>query len=169
MAHENKQNNNGKTLKAVSVVTKSLKKSGKIKGKNKKETKYLKRACTHHYYNKKGKLKADFFNTSNGDCVCNICGRSFPTKLETKDYVREQIETVLGLANQATVAAVAGHLGEKAVDKFVNLKVLLEEFPKDYGRTMKAISKEDNIKKKKNRNKGGNGSNQFGNWNNVKK
>ena len=160
MAHDNKH---GKTFKAVSAVSKSLNKKGKIKGKNKKETKYLKRACTHHYYNRKGKLKAAFFNNSNGECICELCGRSFPTKPETKDEVRGRLESVLGLANQAVTAAVAGSLGEKAVDKFVNLKVLLEEFPKDYSRTMKAISKEDNIKKKKKNHNGG-GSSQYGGW-----
>ena len=160
MAHDNK---NGKTNKAVSAVSKALNKKGKIKGKNKKETKYLKRACVHHYYTRKGKLKAAFFNNSQGECICEICGRSFPTKLETKDNVRASIETVLGLANQAAVAATSASLGEKAVDKFVNLKVLLEEFPKDYTRTMKAISKEDNIKKKKKNNNGG-GSSQYGGW-----
>ena len=164
MAHDN--NKHGKTFKAVSAVSKSLNKKGKIKGKNKKETKYLKRACTHHYYNRKGKLKAAFFNNSNGECICELCGRSFQTKIESKDDVRSKLENVLGLANQAVTAAVAGSLGEKAVDKFVNLKVLLEEFPKDYSRTMKAISKEDNIKKKKkNNNNGGGGSSQYGGWN----
>ena len=161
MAHDN--NKHGKTFKAVSAVSKSLNKKGKIKGKNKKETKYLQRACTHHYYNRKGKLKAAFINNSQGECVCELCMRSFPTKPETKDNVRNNLETALGLANQAVTAAVAGGLGEKAVDKFVNLKVLLEEFPKDYSRTMKAISKEDNIKKKKKNNNGG-GSSQYGGW-----
>lgn len=161
MAHKH---DHGKTFKAVSAVSKSLNKKGKIKGKNKKETKYLTRACTHHYYNRKGKLKAAFFNNSNGECICELCGRSFPTKPETKSDVRGKLETVLGLANQAVTAAVAGSLGEKAVDKFVNLKVLLEEFPKDYSRTMKAISKEDNIKKKKKNNNGGGGSSQYGGW-----
>ena len=161
MAHENKH---GKTFKAVSAISKSLNKKGKIKGKNKKETKYLKRACTHHYYNRKGKLKAAFFNNSNGECICELCGRSFPTKPETKSEVRNALESVLGLANQAVTAAVAGSLGEKAVDKFVNLKVLLEEFPKDYSRTMNAISKEDNIKKKKKHNNHGGGSSQYGGW-----
>ena len=162
MAHENKH---GKTFKAVSAVSKSLNKKGKIKGKNKKETKYLMRACTHHYYNRKGKLKAAFFNNSNGECICELCGRSFPTKPETKADVKDKLSSILGLANQAVTAAVAGDLGEKAVDKFVNLKVLLEEFPKDYNRTMKAISKEDNIKKKKKHNgDGGGGSSQYGGW-----
>ena len=160
MAHDN---NHGKTLKAVSAVSKSLNKKGKIKGKNKKETKYLKRACTHHHYNRKGKLKPDFFNNSNGECICTLCNRSFPTKPETKENVRNHLETTLGLANQAVTAAVAGGLGEKAVDKIVNLKVLLEEFPKDYSRIMKAISKEDNIKKKK-KNTNGGGSSQYGGW-----
>lgn len=160
MAHDNKY---GKSYKAVSAVSKSLNKKGRIKGKNKKETKYLTRACSHHYYNRKGKLKAAFFNNANGECICELCGRSFPTKPETKADVKDKISTVLGLANQAVTAAVAGSLGEKAVDKFVNLKVLLEEFPKDYSRTMKAISKEDNIKKKKKNNNGG-GSSQYGGW-----
>lgn len=161
MAHENKH---GKTFKAVSAISKSLTKKGKIKGKNKKETKYLKRACTHHYYNRKGKLKAAFFNNSNGECICELCGRSFQTKIESKNDVRNKVEDALSLANQAVVAAVSGSLGEKAVDKFVNLKVLLEEFPKDYSRTMNAISKEDNIKKKKKNHNNGGGSSQYGGW-----
>ena len=160
MAHDNKH---GKTLKAVNAVSKALSNKGKIKGKNKKETKYLKRACTHHHYNRKGKLKADFFNNANGQCICELCGRSFPTKPESKDNVRKALETALGLANQAATAIVAGDLGEKALEKVVNLKVLLEEFPKDYSRTMKAISKEDNVKKKKKNNNGG-GSSQYGGW-----
>jgi hypothetical protein len=163
MAHENKS---GKTIKAVSAISKSLNKKGKIKGKNKKETKYLMRACTHHYYNRKGKLKPAFINDSNGTCVCELCQRSFPTKPETKDAVKNKITPILGLANQVVTASVAGNLGEKAIDSFVNLKVLLEEFPKNYSRAMKAISKEDNIKKKKkkNINGGGGGSSQYGGW-----
>jgi hypothetical protein len=168
MAHENNKHN-GKSYKAVVAVSKALNKKGKIKGKNKKETKYLNRACTHHYINKKGKEKPAIFNNSNGECICELCGRSFQTKPETKEEVRNKLESALSLANQVTFAAVAGHLGEKAVDKFVNLKVLLEEFPKDYSRTMKAVSKEDNIKKKKKKkNNGGGGSSQYGDWNNKK-
>ena len=163
MGHDN--NKNGKTFKAVSAISKARNKNGKIKGKNKKETKYLKRACAHHYYNKKGKLKPAFFNDSNGKCVCTLCERSFQTKIESKDNVRNDLEKTLSLANQAVTAAVAGGLGEKAVEKIVNFKVLLEEFPKDYSRIMKAISKEDNIKKKKkNNNNGGGGSSQYGGW-----
>ena len=167
MAHDNKHG--GKTIKAVSTISKSLNKKGKIKGKNKKETKYLKRACTHHYYNKKGKIKAAYFNNSNGECICELCGRSFPTKLETKDEVRNKLETAVGLVNQVSAAAVARSLGEKAVDKFVTLKVLLEEFPKDYSRVMKAVSKEENIKKKKkHHNNNGGGSSQYGGWSNKR-
>ena len=168
MAHEN--NKNGKTFKAVSAVSKSLSKKGKIKGKNKKETKYLKRACPHHYYNRKGKLKAAFFNNAQGECICTICKRSFQTKIESKDTVRERVEPILNLANQATTAAVSGGLGDKAVEKMVNFKVQLEEFSKDYSRIMKAISKEDNIKKKKkHNNNGGGGSSQYGGWSSNKK
>jgi hypothetical protein len=161
MAHENKT---GKNIKAVSAISKSLNKKGKIKGKNKKETKYLMRACTHHYYNRKGKLKPAYINDSNGSCVCELCQRSFPTKPETKAEVKDKVTPILGLANQVVTAAVAGDLGEKAIDTFVSLKVLLEEFPKHYSRTMKAISKEDNIKKKKKHNNGGGGSSQYGGW-----
>ena len=163
MAHENKH---GKNVKAVAAISKSLSKKGKIKGKNKKETKYLMRACTHHYYNRKGKLKPAYINDSNGSCICELCQRSFPTKPETKAEVKDKISSVLGLANQVVTASVAGDLGEKAIDSFVNLKVLLEEFPKNYSRAMKAISKEDNIKKKKNKNNGGGGggSSQYGGW-----
>lgn len=158
MASENKK------IKAVSAITKAMNKKGKIKGKNKKETKYLMRACTHHYYNRKGKLKPAYINDSNGSCVCELCGRKFPTKPETKAEVKDRVSPVLGLVNQFVTVSVAGDLGEKAIDTGVNLKVLLEEFPKHYSRAMKAVSKADNIKKKKNNNGGGGGSSQYGGW-----
>ena len=162
MAHDN--NKSGKTYKAVNAVSKAVNKKGKIKGKNKKETKYLKRACCHHYINHKGKLKSKFFNNSNGECICELCGRSFQTKIENKDAVREKISDAINLANQAVTAATAGGLGDKVVEKLVTMKVCLEEFPKDYSRIMKAISKEDNIKKKKKNNNNGGGSSQYGGW-----
>ena len=163
MKFDNK--NQKRTLKAVAAISKSLDKKGRIKGKNKKETKYLKRACGHHYYNRKGKLKPMFFNSGDGHCICEACGREFPTTNMPKEDVKELAGNVLGLANQAVTAAIAGSLGEKAVDKFTNLKVLLEEFPKDYSRTMKAVSKEENLRKKKKKsgNNGG-GSSQYGSW-----
>lgn len=160
----NNENKNGK-IKVVSAVSKSINKHGKIKGKNKKETKYLTRACTHHKYNRKGKLKPAFINNAEGECVCELCGRSFPTKPETKDNVKKLINPIRELADQAATGAVAGGLGEKAIDKLVTIKVLLAEFPKDYSKIMKAISKEDNIKKKKkHNNNGGGGSSQYGGW-----
>lgn len=160
MAHENK-----KSIKAVAAISKSLNKKGRIKGKNKKETKYLMRACAHHYINRKGKVKPKIFNDSNGTCVCELCNRTFPTKPQTKAEVKDLISPILGLANQATFAAVSGDLGEKAVEKLVNFKVFIEEFPRDYSRVMKAVSKEDNIKKKKKKNgNGGGGSSQYGGW-----
>ena len=162
MAHDN--NKQGKTFKAVSIISKSLNKKGKIKGKNKKETKYMKRACVHHYYNRKGKLKPAFFNNSKGECICELCGRSFQAVPETKENVREKLEDILSLVNQVACVSVSASLGEKAVDKFVNLKVLLEEFPKDYSRAIKAVSKEENIKKKKKNNNNGGGSSQYGGW-----
>lgn len=164
MAHDN--NKQGKTFKVVSAVSKAVNKNGKIKGKNKKETKYLKRACPHHVITRKGKIKPRFFNNSNGECICELCGRSFHTKIETKDAVREKIEPVRDLADQFMAAAVAGDCGEKIVEKAANFKVLLGEFSKDYCRVMKTISKADNIKKKKknNNNNGGGGSSQYGGW-----
>ena len=168
MAHDNKHKN-GKNIKAISTISKAINKKGKIKGKNKKETKYLERACLHHYYNKKGKLKAAIVNNDNGLCVCELCGRSFSTKLRSKDDVRNIFEDGLSIVNQAAYAATSAHLGEEAIDKMVKLKVLIEEFPKDYSRIFKAVSKEESINnKKKKHNNSGNGSNQYGNWSTKK-
>lgn len=161
MAHDN---NNGNTYKAVSAISKNLSKKGKIKGKNKKETKYLQRACVHHYYNRKGKLKPAFINAPNGDCVCELCHRSFPSRIESKESVKNMIEPILGLLNQSAAAAVAGKLGNKAVDEIVAIKVGIEKFPKTYTRITKAVSKADNIKKKKHKNENGGGSSQYGGW-----
>ena len=163
-----KNTKNQKRIKIVEKISKSISKKGKIKGKNKKESKYLKKACVHHYYNRKGKLKPAFFNTNDGYCVCESCGRRFPTKPETKSNVKDVVEDILGLANQAVTATVAGGLGEKAVDKLVLFKVMLEEFPKDYDKIMKAISKEENLRRKKRKGNNGGGSNQYGSWSRSK-
>ena len=68
-------------IPVISEITKSLNKKGEIRGRSKKETKKLKAMCTHNKYNKKGKLKAAVFNTGDGYCICELCGKRFPTKL----------------------------------------------------------------------------------------
>ena len=55
--------------KPIQVTNKALTKKGRLKGKNKKETKALKNACMHHKINRKGKLKPAYFIQDN-DCTC---------------------------------------------------------------------------------------------------
>ena len=156
-------NGNKQQLKTVALITKSLNKKGRIKGKNKKETKALKNACGHHYYSKKGKVKPLFFNDNNGHCICEACNSQFQTAIESKSEVKEIVAPVINLADQAVVAAISGNLGAKTVEKITGLKVVLHDFHKDYAKIMKAVSKRDNLsKRKKKTNTYGSAS--YGSW-----
>ena len=161
------ENKNRKKIKEVERITKNINKKGKIKGKNKKETKFLKVTCPHHYYNRKGKLKPMFFNTNDGYCVCEKCGAKIPTKIEDKATVKDYIEPVIGVTDQAITMAVSAGLSDKAVTELTAFKIGLNKFPKLYKKISTAVSREENLRCKKNKGrKGGGGSSQYGNWNN---
>ena len=76
MAHYSKKVKN----RPVIEVTKNLNKKGRIKGKNKKETKALKGMCVHHKLNNKGRIKPTLVGASKGYCYCSLCGARVPTK-----------------------------------------------------------------------------------------
>lgn len=159
-----KNGSSGKKYQAVLSTTEALTKKGKLKGKNKKQTKLLKAACCHHVYNRKGKLRPTYHDNSHGNVTCELCGRSFSVMWADKDKINDIIKPVLSYMDQAAAGAVAGNLGEKAVDTLVHTKVAVTQFPKNYEKVMKVLHKASRMKKKKNRNNNGGGSTQYGSW-----
>lgn len=153
-------------IRPVIEITKATRNhKGRIRGNSKKETKLLRRACPHHRYNKKGKLKPTIINRGDGVCVCEMCGAEFPTQIVKKGEIKDVMENMLGYVDQALFASVSGDLSPKVIEELCGLKVMMHKFPKDYAKIMNVVSKEDNIRRKKKKNRG-NYSSQYGGWGN---
>lgn len=152
--------------KPVEQCTKSLKKNGKLKGKNKKQTKMLKAICTHHKYNHKGRLVSKIFNNGDGTCHCRMCGATFTTKhAKNKKEINSNLKPFKNMLNQLKYTIVACGLGAKSLDYACNLAASVEQFPKVYGKAMAVAKKKDDLgnkNKKKNNSRGG--SSQYGSW-----
>lgn len=161
----NNHNNNNNKINVVSNTTKHLTKSGKLKGKNKRESKLLRRACPHFIYSKKNKskLKPMFFNDGQGKCICKLCGASFPAKIANKSDVKASVETVVGYMNQAIAGAVSTNVSNKSIDKLAITKTSVKEFTKDYQKIMEIVSATDRVKNKKKK-KNNSGNNAYGSW-----
>jgi hypothetical protein len=147
----------------VQTVTRSINKRGELKGKDKKETKYLKAICPHHKYNKKGKLKPTIFNNNDGTCICTMCGQKFPTKLYDNDQLGQIVGDMKTLNEQAKYMAVATGSGGNGVDFFAQVGAVLAKYKKSYKKLRTIASKQSHVKEKK-RKKNSMGSNQYGTW-----
>lgn len=166
MSKKNKIKFNEKPGKFLKGVTSAIKKkgNGSLKLKcGKKEKKILKAGCPHHYLGKKGKPKAALERC--GDVTrCKICGERIHIKFYTDEDVKNAIQEVKDINNQAKYIAVASGYGSSASDYFGELGVNLQKYPKTYRKLRDSIKKRSKIKKNKNQNKNRSGSSQFGSW-----
>lgn len=154
-------------IKSVQQCTKSMTKKGKLKGKNKKETRMLRNICTHHKYTKNGRLKPTIWNNEEGVCFCTMCGASFSTEPSTKSEIKNIVSPLKERTQQLKFATVACGLGQKTVDYATTMSVFLDQFSKVYNKTMKVAVKQNDAKYRKNnkgRNRRSNGSSRYGGW-----
>lgn len=149
-------------IESVEIITKKLNKKGKLKGKNKKETKMLKAVCPHHHYNKKHKLIPDIRNDGHGHCICLKCGAVFKAGWYDNDELHALTDDAKEFLNAGKFASVATHAGSKAVDVFTKATVAMEESAKVYKKIRKIGKKSESIHKKKKKNNYGGG--QYGSW-----
>ena len=149
-------------------VSDSLTKSGKIKGKGKKETKTLRLICPHHAINKKGKIKPQIDNDGVGTCTCDLCQRSFRTKLYSHDEIEEIKDTAIELFDQGEFMAVSCDAGEDAIIAFAEAKVAIVNAIKAYERVKGIAQKQERVKNKRGKNKRHNnnesGESLYGSW-----
>lgn len=135
---------------SVAIVSKSLTKNGKIKGRNKAETKMLEAACCHHVPKKNGKLKSTYI--IHGDmCICKKCKASFPARLLEKDDINEVYNGAAELIDQAKYLVVACNSGAPALDLLAETKIKLNQSKKIHKRVTKIARKSQGIKKNKNK------------------
>lgn len=153
----------GKFLKGVSSALKR-KGNGSFKLKcDKKEKKILKAGCPHHYLGKKGKPKAALERC--GDITrCKICGARFTVKFYTDEAIKNAINEVIDINNQAKYIAVGAGFGKEASDYLGEFGVSLQKYPKTYKKLKYSLQKKNKIKKNKNHNKNRSGSSQYGSW-----
>lgn len=157
------QLNIGKNITAK--ISKYISKNGKIKGKNKKQTKALRCACTHHVISKKGKIRPNIDNDGNGVCYCEGCNESFRSKLFSDEELSTIFEDQNEVLQQAKFLATALDAGEETEEYLAVLNILLSEFPKTYRKLRNAAEKKDRIQKKsKGKTEKYNGSSAFGGW-----
>ena len=148
--------------KPIQVTNKALTKKGRLKGKNKKETKALKNACMHHKITRKGKLKPAYFIQDN-DCVCTMCGHRFPASFFSNDEVDSRLDDMIEMNDQLKYLTIAVDGGNEAAEYASSLGVNLGRFKKQYKKARNIAKKQNDVKRKKHK-KRYTGSSQYGSW-----
>ena len=156
-----------RAYKEVVMVSKNINSKGKLKGKNKKETKTLIGMCPHHRVTKKGKIRAQIFTTNSGlngetTIYCKRCAAAFRAAFFQNDEIKDIVESMKELNNQNKFSAVATNAGQKTVSYFSNMGIMLESYPKLSKKLRNVAEKKGNMKKKKRNNEYG--SAKYGTW-----
>lgn len=151
----------------VVQTTKALTKKGKLKGKNKKETKVLRAMCPHHKINKHGKLKPTIWITKGDDgiaySICTLCNKKFPAHFFSDDEIADIVENMELLNNQNKFSAVATNAGDDTVKFFAQEGVILSKYKKLSKKTRNLAKKQSSIYKKRKKDKN-QGSFKYGSW-----
>ena len=154
-------NLNGKKL--IEFHTACLNKHGELKGKNKKETKVIKDTCMHHKVGKKGKLKSRV-NVNDQTAHCTMCDHEFPATLYSKEERSRIVDEYWGLVDNTKYMATSIGAGEDTLRCLGEAGVSIENVKKINKKCTKMVRKEDQIAKKKKKNKD-NGNSKLGSWN----
>ena len=153
----------GCNISAVNAVSKAVTKKGKIKGRNKKETKILKLTCCHHFYDRKeGETVTPIFSNSDGTRVCEMCGKTFSSHFYSNSELKNTIEPTKELLNQLKFMAVAIGADNATVDTIVKTYVGISSVSKLYKRCRKVAASTSKVKKNKKGKK--KRTNQYGSW-----
>lgn len=152
-------------IKSVLKTTKSLTKKGKIKGRNKKETRVLRAGCTHHRYNRSGsKIKATVRVAADGTIFCPMCKAEFSESIIGHNEAREIMAKAKEVLDQKTFMAVEANAGNEAIDYLVNFKSFFNKNTyKMLDKIDKVTVKKTGIQKKK-KNYKNYGAQSFGGW-----
>ena len=146
----------------IQTITKSLTKKGKIKGRNKKETKMLTYACPHNKLNKKGEIVPQI-ETVGKMLRCRMCHAEFSGHIYMDDEIRKMLKNTMYLINQMKFMMPALK-ADKDTQRFVTqLAVSMEQVPKIYHRIRKVADKRTEMQRKK-KNKQNRDNDGYGSW-----
>ena len=152
-----------KAVKPIQDVTRVLDRKGRLKGKNKKQTKILKYSCVHHKYNKKmNKVKTTAKKVGNS-LICSACGAEISKQFFPKNQVKDICNELQEIVQQAKFLSVACGTSPDTINFFSKFSVELSMFPKAYKRLSEIANNRGKMKKKKN---DYSGSRQYGAWRN---
>ena len=151
-----------KKVKSFVTFNDHVSKKGKIKGKNKKETKILKGMCPHFRVNKNGKVKNMVINNGQKQCVCKLCGKVFPARFYTDQEMNQIISDFEKTVNENKYIAVQINGGTKTTEYLMQLGGMLSQYPK-ISRRLRDIAQKKGKVKNKNKKKSYT-SNVYGNW-----
>ena len=150
-------------IKEIVMVDKCLNKHGKIKGKNKKDTKLKRTSCVHHKYNRKGNLRNTCFPISDNQLQCKRCGAVINTVNYSKKDVKEAIEPVIEILESNKFVAAATNAGQSVVSYLVQTENMVKQMPKVSGKLSKIASKRSSVKNRKKKHDSYDSS-KYGNW-----
>ncbi len=153
----------GSRNRIIAEQTRAVKKNGKLKGKNKKETKIMKMRCMHHVYDKKDRVKPTV-KPYKGHLICTMCKQDIVTEFYSKAYVKKSVEPVMDIVQQAKYLAVACNTSNETISFISDLSVQLGLLPKTYDRLVDLGSTQGKSKKKKKEKDEWAGSRSYGNW-----
>ena len=149
----------------IGKLTKYLTKNGRLKGKNKHETKALRAACLHHKQKNGGKIKPIIENDGQGRCYCEACEEAFQAKPFKDDELEARFEGWNEVVQQAKFLAAALDAGEDTEQYLATLCILEAHALKTYRKLRAAAEKRDKIhKKSKNKTQKYGGSSTLGGW-----
>lgn len=119
-------------------------KHDKIKCKTKEETKSTRGGCLHHYYNKKGKLKAAVvYSGKDNMFYCYMCGHSFRPDFYQKDEIKEITKDFVEMNNNIKFLAASVNAGQKTIKYFSDMGTLLTQYKKLASKVTKVAVKQN--------------------------
>lgn len=148
----------------ISVIKQNTTKNGKIRGKNKKQTRVLRGACVHHTLNKNGKVKPTIYNDGKQTCTCRMCQASFKGRPYDKEEVINKIKGAKEVVNQLKYLSVAVNAGNDAVRYASELGSMMECLPKNYRKVASIAEKAESVRNKKKKKKNGSDFSTIGSW-----
>ena len=132
----------------IDVITEKVNKKGKIKGKNKKETKALKSMCMHHI-KKNGKIKSKTENVEGKKYIrCKMCEKLIPGQLLSREEVNDIMRRFDPLVQQMKFMAASMGADKQTIDFAANLGLVTSQVPGVYDKMTKVVAKKAKLKSK---------------------
>ena len=152
-------------IKQIKKVSENLNKRGRIKGKNKKETKMLKDACMHHVYKRNGKLKPIVFRNEDY-LICRGCAKRIIPKVFSMEDIKDRYHAWDEVVQNGKYVAAATNAGQEAANILCEAATVDRLTVKTMKKLNKVANKQNQIKRKKKQ--GSNSSKYYGSWRHKK-